>query len=187
MRHARDLDPRVLSYDASALPQAVVLIGPSASRKTKGGVVLAEPGFTWALFPFPGRWYAVESIYDRSGGPVAHHVDICRPLEETDGMLSFLDLKPDLLIDADGKARWLDQDEYQAEVAAGSIPPAWQKSVSDTVAALGGERTAGVSPPRSDPALPPLTRGQVLQYDIGRWPPQAGRGTIGADMYECKI
>jgi predicted RNA-binding protein associated with RNAse of E/G family len=147
LRHAKDLDPRVLSYDAAALPQAVVAIGPRASRKTKGGVVLAEPGFTWALFLFPGRWYAVESVYDRSGSLLAHHVDICRPLEETDGMLSFLDLKLDLLIRADGEASWLDQGDYEGEVAAGTIPPAWQKSVSDTVAALDRERACVAFPP----------------------------------------
>jgi predicted RNA-binding protein associated with RNAse of E/G family len=147
LRHAKDLDPRVLSYDAAALPQAVVAIGPRAQRKTKGGVVLAEPGFTWAMFLFPGRWYAVESVFDRSGILVAHHVDICRPLEETDNMLSFLDLKLDLLIGADGKASWLDQEDYEGEVAAGTIPPAWQKSVTETVADLGAERATGAFPP----------------------------------------
>ena len=147
LRHAKDLDPRVLSYDASALPQAVVAIGPRASRKTKGGIVLAEPGFIWAMFLFPGRWYAVESVYDRSGSLVAHHVDICRPLEETDGLLSFLDLKLDLLIRAEGKASWLDQDEYEAEIAAGTISPAWQASVSETAADLDSERARGAFPP----------------------------------------
>ena len=147
LRHAPGLDPRVLSYDAAALPQAVVAIGPRAQRKTKGGVVLAEPGFTWAMFLFPRRWYAVESVYDQRGRLVAHHVDICRPLEETDGMLSFLDLKLDLLICADGRASWLDQEEYEGEVAAGAIPPAWQTSVSDTVGALDRERAAGAFPP----------------------------------------
>ena len=147
LRHAPDLDPRVLTYDASALPQAVVAIGPRAQPKTKGGVVLAEPGFTWALFLFPGRWYAVESVYDGKGGLVAHHVDICRPPEERDGMLSFLDLKLDLLIRAGGEASWLDQDEYQAEVGSGAISPAWQKSVSETAAALDGERARGAFPP----------------------------------------
>jgi len=147
LRHAPDLDPHVLSYDASAFPQAVVAIGPRAQRKTKGGLVLAEPGFTWAMFLFPARWYAVESVYDQSGRLVAHHVDICRPLEETDGMLSFLDLKLDLLICGDGKACWLDQEDYEGEVAAGTIPRAWQKSVSDTVAALDGERARGAFPP----------------------------------------
>jgi predicted RNA-binding protein associated with RNAse of E/G family len=147
LRHAKDLDPRVISYDASALPQAVVAIGPRASRKTKGGVVLAEPGFTWAMFLFPGRWYAVESVFDRSASLVAHHVDICRPFEEMDGMLSFLDLKLDLLIRADGEASWLDQDEYQAEVDSGAISPAWQKSVSDTAAALDAESARGAFPP----------------------------------------
>ena len=146
LRHSPKLDPRVISYDAAALPQAVVAIGPRADRKTKGGVVLAEPGFTWAMFLFPGRWYAVESVYDQRGRLVAHHVDICRPLEETDGMLSFIDLKLDLLIRADGEASWLDQDEYEGEVAAGTIPRAWQKSVSETVAALDRERASGVFP-----------------------------------------
>lgn len=147
LRHAKDLDPRVLSYDAAALPQAVVAIGPRAYRKTKGGVVLAEPGFTWAMFIFPGRWYAVESVYDQSGRLVAHHVDLCRPAEETDGMLSFLDLKLDLLIRADGETAWLDQDEYQAEIDAGIISPAWQKSVSETAATLDRERARGAFPP----------------------------------------
>jgi len=147
LRHAPDLDPRVISYDASALPQAVVAIGSRAIRKTKGGVVLAEPGFTWALFLFPWRWYAVESVYDGQGSLVAHHVDICRPPEERDGMLSFLDLKLDLLIRAGGEASWLDQDEYQAEVDSGAISPAWQKSVSETAAALDGERARGAFPP----------------------------------------
>ena len=146
LRHSPKLDPRVISYDGAALPQAVVAIGPRAQRKTKGGVVLAEPGFTWAMFLFPGRWYAVESVYDQSGMLVAHHVDICRPLEETDGMLSFVDLKLDLLIRADGEASWLDQDEYEDEVAAGTIPRAWQKSVSETAAELDRERATGVFP-----------------------------------------
>ena len=147
LRHAKDLDPRVLSYDAAGFPQAVVGIGPHAERKTKGGVLLAEPGFTWAMFLFPTRWYAVVSVYDQGGRFVAHHVDICRPLEDTDGMLSFLDLKLDLLICADGKASWLDQEDYEGEVAAGTIPPAWQKSVSDTVAQLDRELAAGAFPP----------------------------------------
>jgi len=149
LRHSPGLDPRVLSYDASAFPQAVVAIGPRAQRKTKGGVVLAEPGFTWAIFLLPEKWYAVESVYDQNGTLVAHHVDICRPCEEVDGMLSFLDLKLDLLIGADGKACWLDQDDYEGEVAAGTIPPAWQKSVSETVAALDDERARGVFPPEA--------------------------------------
>jgi len=146
LRHSPKLDPRVLSYDAAALPQAVVAIGPRAQRKRKGGVVLAEPGFTWAMFLFPARWYAVESVYDQSGRFVAHHVDICRPLEETDGMLSFLDLKLDLLICADGKASWLDQEDYEGEVAAGTIPTAWQKSVAETVAELDRELALGTFP-----------------------------------------
>jgi hypothetical protein len=147
LRHAKDLDPHVLRYDASALPQAVVAIGPRAKRKTKGGVVLAEAGYTWALFLFPGQWYAVESVFDRDRAFVAHHVDICRPLEETDGMLSFLDLKLDLLIRADGGARWLDQDEYQAEIEAGTISADWQKVVSETAATLDRERARGAFPP----------------------------------------
>ena len=113
----------------------------------KGGVVLAEPGYTWAMFLFPGRWYAVESVFGRNGAFVAHHVDICRPVEETDGMLSFLDLKLDLLISADGGASWLDQDEYEAEIAAGTIVPAWQKEVVAIAAELDRERAAGAFPP----------------------------------------
>lgn len=147
LRNYPELDPHVIRYDASALPQAVVAIGPRAKRKTKGGVVLAEPGYTWAIFLFPGRSYAVESIFDRNGAFVAHHVDLCRPLEETDGILSFLDLKLDLLIRADGGAAWLDQDEYEAEIAVGTISATWQKEVAETAAELDRQRAAGAFPP----------------------------------------
>jgi predicted RNA-binding protein associated with RNAse of E/G family len=124
LRHAPDIDPRLIRYDPAASPQAVVAIGPKARVKTKGGAVLAEPGFTWAMFLFPGCWYAIESVYDTRGRLVAHHVDLCVPPEERDGMLSFLDLKLDLLIRPDGEAAWLDQDEYAREIEAGTIPRA---------------------------------------------------------------
>jgi hypothetical protein len=38
-------------------------------------------------------------------------------------MLSYLALKLDLLIRADGRAAWLDEDEYRMEVEAGTFPP----------------------------------------------------------------
>jgi len=147
LRHAPELDPRLVHYDAAALPQAVVGIGPKAQVKTKGGVVLAEPGFTWAMFFFPRRWHAIESVYDARGQLVAHHVDLCLPPEERDGMLSFLDLKLDLLIEPNGQSAWLDQDEYAREIEAGTIPPPWQREVAETVAALDRGRRAGTFPP----------------------------------------
>ena len=62
-------------------------------------------------------------------------------------MLSFVDLKLDLLIRADGGAVWLDRDEYRREVEAGTIPSAWQREVTETVAAIDRERRAGAFPP----------------------------------------
>lgn len=147
LRHAPDLDPRLLRYEVAALPQAVVAIGPAGCPKTKGGVVLAGPGFTWSLFFFPGRWYAITTVHDGLGSLVGHHVDLCAPPEECDGMLSFVDLKLDLLIRADGGAVWLDQDDYRREVEAGTIPSAWQRAVTETVAAIDRERHAGAFPP----------------------------------------
>jgi len=147
LRHAQDLDPRVLRYEAAALPQAVVAIGPGGRPKTKGGLVLAEPGFTWALFFFPRRWYTITTAYDRRGSLVAHHVDLCVPPEECEGMLSFVDLKLDLLIRADGGAAWLDHDDYRVEVDAGTIPPAWQQAVAETMAVIDRERGTGAFPP----------------------------------------
>lgn len=147
LRHAPDLDPRVLRYDPTALPQAVVAIGPRARPKHKGGLRLAAPGFTWALFFFPGRWYAVTSVYDAPGDLVAHHVDLCVPSEERDGVLSFLDLKLDLMIRPGGEASWLDQEEYRDEVDDGTIGPEWQRAVAQTVVALDRERNEGTFPP----------------------------------------
>src|SRR5262245_15556667 len=158
LRHVPELDPRVLVYDPARSPQAVVAIGPSARPKTKGGVVLAEPGFTWALFFFPGRWYTITSIYDARAMPIGHHVDLCVPPEERDGVLTFLDLKLDLLIRPSGPDEWLDQDDYDREIAAGTISTAWQEAVARTVAALDRERLAGTFPP---PAV-------VQYYPVGR-------------------
>jgi hypothetical protein len=147
LRHAPELDPRLLDYDPSRPPQAVVSIGPAASRKTKGGVTIAAPGFTWALSFFPGRWYSIASVYDAEGLLIAHHVDLGLPPEERDGMLSFLDLKLDLLMRPDGTWSWLDQDDFDREVAAGTISGAWQQVVAETVAALDRDCHARVFPP----------------------------------------
>ena len=147
LRHAPDLDPRLIRYDRAAFPQAVVAIGPKAGVKTKGGAVLAEPGFTWAMFLIPDHWYAIESVYDARGRLVAHHVDLCVPPEERDGMLSFLDLKLDLLIRSNGEAAWLDQDEYAHEIEAGTIPASWQRAVAETVATIDRQRQVGTFPP----------------------------------------
>ncbi len=56
-------------------------------------------------------------------------------------------LDPRVLSYDDGKASWLDQEDYEGEVAAGTIPPVWQKSVSDTVTALDCKRAAGAFSP----------------------------------------
>ena len=149
LRHAPDLDPRLLGYDATQLPQAVVAVGPSARRKTKGGVVLAEPGYIWAVFFFPGHWYSISSVFDDRAELVAHHVDLCVPTEEHDGMLSYLDLKLDLLVQPDGTRAWLDQDDYDREVAAGTISTAWQEAVARTVKELDRDSRALVFPPPS--------------------------------------
>ena len=147
LRHAPDLDPRLVHYDPGICPQAVVRIGPAAKEKVKGGVVLARAGFTWATSFFPGRWYTITSAYDSRGALAAHHVDLCVPPEERDGILSFLDLKLDLLIRPDGQAEWLDQDEYAREIEAGTISPSWQRAVEETVAALDRVRGSGEFPP----------------------------------------
>src|SRR5262249_8986260 len=102
LRQPPELEPRALRYDRTAPPPAVVRTCSGARRKTKGGAVIAGPGFPWASFYFPGRWSSITSAYDAAGALVAHHVDLCVPPEERDGMLSFLDLKLDLLLRADG-------------------------------------------------------------------------------------
>ena len=158
LRHAPELDPRVLEYDPSGLPQSVVSLGPAARRKTKGGLVLAEAGFTWALFFFPGEWYSITSVYETHGELVGHHVDLCVPAEERDGVLSFLDLKLDLLIQPDGGRAWLDQDDYDREMAAGTITAEWQAAVAQARAMLDRACGAGVFPPPAVARYRPATR-----------------------------
>jgi predicted RNA-binding protein associated with RNAse of E/G family len=146
-RHAPGLDPGLMRYDPGSLPQAVARLGPACRRTMKGGLVLAEPGYTWALFLFPDCWYALTSIFDRHGRLVAHHVDMATPPEERGGVLSFLDLKLDFLLPAEGEDRWVDREDYEAEVGEGRVPPAWQAAVEGTVASLTRERAAGRFPP----------------------------------------
>ena len=155
LRHAPELDPRVLRYDPTAWPQAIVRLGPGSTRKTKGGLLIGAPGFTWALFFLPGRWYTVTSIYDAAGRLVVHHSDVGTPPEAQDGVLAFLDLKLDLLILPDGGAHWLDREEYEAEVAAGAVPAAWQVAVAAAVAELDRDRLAGRFPPAAVAAFRP--------------------------------
>jgi predicted RNA-binding protein associated with RNAse of E/G family len=147
LRHSPRLDARLVRYEPEALPQAVLSLGPACARKVKGGVVLSEPGFTYALFLAPGRWYVVTSIFDRERQLVAHHVDIACPPEEEDGMLSFLDLKLDLILPVSGEAVWVDRDHYAEEVAAGTIPPEWQRRVEETVRELERARRERTFPP----------------------------------------
>ena len=64
-------------------------------------------------------------------------------------MLSCLDLKLDLLVQPDGTRSWLDQDDYDREVAAGTISTAWQEAVARTVEALDRDSRALVFPPPS--------------------------------------
>ena len=147
LRHAPQLDPQILAYDPLALPQAVVRLGPACRRRIKGGVVIAEPGWTGAFFLYPGRWYAVMVVSDTEGALAAYHVDLCTPLEERDGMLSFVDLKLDLVMLPDRTARWVDWEDYHAEVRAGTISASWQATVHDTMTALDRACAAGEFPP----------------------------------------
>ncbi len=149
LRHAPEIDPHLLTYDPARLPQAVVRLGPAARRKTKGGVLLSAPGFTWAVFFFPGQWYSITSAYDGDGRLVAHHVDLCVPAEEGDGVLSFLDLKLDLLLEPSGTRAWLDQDDYDREIAAGTISSAWHEAVARTRETLDRECRKGGFPPEA--------------------------------------
>jgi predicted RNA-binding protein associated with RNAse of E/G family len=111
------------------------------------------------VFFFPGHWYAITSVYDARAALVAHHVDLCVPSEEHDGVLSCLDLKLDLLVQPDGGRAWLDQDDYDREVAAGTISTAWQEAVARTVDALERDcRSLAFPPPAVTQYRPPPLR-----------------------------
>ena len=133
LRHAPSLDPQLVRYDPGARPQSVVRLGPAAARKVKGGIRLGEPGWTWTSFLYADRWYAIVSVFDATGRKVADHVDVARPAEERDGCWSFLDLKLDLILPVAGEGRWVDHDDYAAELDAGTIPPEWESEVARTV------------------------------------------------------
>ena len=157
LRQSPQLDPRPVRYDAAALPQSIVRLGPACRRKVKGGAVLALPGYTWSLFFFPGEWYTLTSVHDLGGHLVAHHVDLATPCEEKGCILSFLDLKLDLLIPARGPVVWLDRDEYEEEVEAGTISKDWQRRVAEAVEAIDRAHAALRFPPAAVTAFEPPT------------------------------
>src|SRR5882672_111204 len=84
LRHAPELDPRLVRYDPAGLPQAVVGIGPNASVKTKGGAVLARPGFTWGISFFPARGSPIASVSAAGGQRFPPHAALCVPPEGRD-------------------------------------------------------------------------------------------------------
>jgi hypothetical protein len=147
LRHAPRLDPHVLSYDPRSRPQSLIRLGPGSRRKVKGGVILAEPGFTWALFLFPRCWYVLTSVFDRQRQLVGHHVDLCLPPEEKDGVLSYLDLKLDLVLPAAGTGVWVDRDHLALEIEAGTVSPAWLRRIEQTAAEIDRDRARGTFPP----------------------------------------
>jgi hypothetical protein len=85
------------------------------------------------LVPATGWWFAV---WTDDGERRRLAIDICRPCRRDGDEWSFVDLELDLLQDGDGPLTLVDEDEFDAAVAAGIISAAEQSHAWTAVTEL---------------------------------------------------
>jgi len=150
-------------YDPGAVPQAVLRLGPACRPRVKGGYVLGSPGLDLALSLFRDPLCTRSpAVYDEPPEPVLFTSTSPAPAEDAGGMLSFLDLKLDLVVHPSGAGSWSTATPTSGEVAAGTISPGGGPEVGRTV-----ERSRKPAPGRL-----PSARGPHV-------PPVAASGTPG--------
>ena len=137
-RATRTFRQPVLQHDdrgiVTLLPQARV----RSPLRIEGRAVL-EPGAPVVWLTVPGAWFDVGSFHTRAGDFTGYYANVLSPpvfsgplAWETD------DLMLDVWLGADGEARVLDEDAFQAAVARGGIrghPAARAREQADRIAA----------------------------------------------------
>jgi len=78
------------------------------------------PGVLRVLLPQTP--YQVLHFWDAEGAFQKWYINFEAPMERTSGRVDTVDWHLDLVIDSDGAARWKDEDEAEAAVAAGQLP-----------------------------------------------------------------
>ena len=69
-----------------------------------------------------GRWWYPTVYRDESGARKGTYVNVCTPVEAFPDCVRYVDLHVDVVRDADGRVRRVDDDELDAAVAAGRVP-----------------------------------------------------------------
>jgi len=83
---------------------------------------------------FPDRWYSLLRFTTVDDRTIGYYVNFSLPLKELRAnYYQDLDLELDLWLDLDGTATELDRDEFDAEVIALRLPPAWAAAVDEAL------------------------------------------------------
>jgi predicted RNA-binding protein associated with RNAse of E/G family len=88
------------------------------------GTVILEPGAPVLWFVFSGCWADVGRFHKADGTFTGWYTNLCTPAERHDNAWRSTDLFLDLWIPAQGKPRWLDEDEF-AEAEATKVIDRW--------------------------------------------------------------
>lgn len=97
---------------------------------------------------FYHEWFDVLAVYDADDVLAGYYVDITTPVRQVEGEYYATDLFLDFWLAPGQPPMELDQDEFDAAVAAGVIAPELADQARATFARLRGEIAAGVFPER---------------------------------------
>lgn len=97
---------------------------------------------------FYHEYFDVLAVFDTAGALAGYYVDILTPLRQVDGEYYATDLFLDFWLAPGQPPMELDQDEFDAAVAAGVIAPELAAQARATFVRLRGEIAAGVFPYR---------------------------------------
>jgi len=114
-----------------------------------GGNVVLEHDAPAIWFTFPGRWYDIGRFHLADGSFTGIYTNILTPVRFRDAASwETTDLFLDHWLDPDGGAKILDEDEFEAAVAAGWIDEELERIARAEIERIQESAAAGVWPPR---------------------------------------
>lgn len=88
-----------------------------------GAVEVAGPGFVWFRFWLPEQDQIVEKYFHEEGHAVGMYMPVCTPLERRGDVYRSTELILGLWMQQSGQVSVLREDEFDAAVADGLLPP----------------------------------------------------------------
>lgn len=102
-----------------------------ATIVTVHGEELVKRSFAEQWF-FPDRWFSLLRFIANDHRTIGYYVNFSQPLKEIrSNYYADIDLELDLWLDLNGRVTELDRDEYEAEIAAQRLEPAWSDHVEE--------------------------------------------------------